>query len=344
MAEYRLRHLFTHIIAGAVGAGIVLGAQSLMQSSNTDNGTDTEEEFGTSVRDYLLDNPEVVVSAIKKYQADEQQKEVQAAKQFVKDNKAAFYNNANSPVVGNPNGDVTLVEFFDYNCHYCKGVAPDVAKLIADDPKLRMVDKMLPILGPTSIEAAKVALAARMQNPAIFEALNKALMVHEGILTSADIEKAARAAGAKWEQILVDKESDTVMNEIKANYSLAQKMGLSGTPGFVVGDEVFPGAQTYDQLKQAVAAARQAASAAPAPAADATPAPSAAAPAPTPSPDVSKTATVPAVASAPAPAPTATPAAPEKPADTKAAAPADKKVDDKSTPAAPTAPAATPKK
>ncbi len=316
MAEYRLRHLFTHIIAGAVGAGIVLGAQSFMQPNATDSGTDSEDEFGTSVRDYLQDNPDVVVNAIKKYQANQQQKEIDTAKQFVKDNKAAFFNNPGSPVVGNPDGDATLVEFFDYNCHYCRGAAPDVAKLIADDPKLRVVHKNLPILGPTSIEAAKVALAAHMQSQAIYEAINKAFWQHEGILTNADIEKIARGAGAKWDQILVDKESDAVMNEIKQNYDLAQKMGLSGTPGFVIGTQVYPGAQNYDQLKAAVAGARMAA--ANTPNAPATPSASAAMPpvtasgkAPT-APPVAPTAS----AAPPAPSPTAEPAPMPTPAPT----------------------------
>jgi len=257
MAENRFGALLTHVIAGAVGAGIVIGAQYVMQNNGPES-TDTEDEFGTSVREYLNDNPDVVVDAIKKYQAKEEQKQLAVAKQFVKDNKSAIYNNAGSPVVGNPDGDVTLVEFYDYNCHFCRGVAPDVAKLIADDPKLRVVHKQLPILGPESVEAAKVALAAHMQSQALYEAVNKAFWAHEGRLTNADIEKIARDAGAKWDQIVADKESDAVLGEIKANYDLAQKLGLSGTPGFIIGDNVFPGTQNYDQLKADVAAARAA--------------------------------------------------------------------------------------
>lgn len=320
MAEYRLRHLFTHIIAGAVGAGIVLGAQSLMQPSMTDGGTDTEDEFGTSVRDYLQDNPEVVVNAIKKFQSNEEQKQIQAGKQFVKDNKAAFFNNAASPVVGNPDGDATVVEFFDYNCHYCKNVAPEVAKLMADDSKLRMIHKHLPILGPESIEATKVALAANMQSQTTYAAINKAFWAHEGRLSKADIEKIAKASGAKWEQILVDKESDAVKNEIKANYELAQKMGLTGTPGFVVGEQILPGAQTFEQLKSAVSESRTASTANAAPAESAAPEPALPAAAKTTEPtaeptDLSKS------AASPTPAPAAQtidPTSPETPTDKKA--------------------------
>lgn len=253
MADNRFGSLITHIIAGAVGAGIVLGVQNFMPANE---GTDAGDEFGTSVREFLKANPDAVVDAIKQYQANEQKKQLDEAKKTIVENKATIYNSPNSPVVGNPNGDVTLVEFFDYNCHYCRGVAPDVAKLLADDPKIKLVHKHLPILGPSSVEATKVALAVRMQNPAAYEAISKNFLAHDGALSAADIEKAARDAGADWNKVLVDKESDAVKAEIKANYDLAQKLGLNGTPGFIVGDNLLPGAQSEAQLQDAVKAAR----------------------------------------------------------------------------------------
>ena len=256
MTDNKYSGIITHIIAGAVGAGLVLGAQTLMQPSG--DSAAAQAKFGADVSAYLKSNPDAVVAAIKQYQANEEKKQLDEAKQFVKDNSAAFYNDPNSPLVGNPNGDVTLVEFFDYNCHYCRGVASDVAKLQAEDPKLRIVHKHLPILGPSSIEATKVALAVRMQNPTAYETITKTFMTHDGPLTSADIEKAARDTGVDWNRVLVDKETDIIKNEIKSDYDLAQKLGLSGTPGFIVGDNLLPGAQNEAQLKDAVNAARSA--------------------------------------------------------------------------------------
>jgi len=255
MADNRFGTLITHLVAGAVGAGIVLGAQTMMQPQSTGPNP---AEFGNQVREFLKANPDAIIDALKQYQSNEQQKQLEIAKQIIVKAKPELYNNPFSPVIGNKDGDVTLVEFFDYNCHYCRGAEPDVLKLQAEDPKLRVVHKHLPILGPSSVEATKVALAVYMQKPAAYEAITKAFMSHDGALTSADIEKAARDTGVDWNRVLVDKESDAVKNEIKANYELAAKLGLSGTPGFVIGDNLMAGAQSEAQLKEAVDGARKA--------------------------------------------------------------------------------------
>lgn len=305
MADKRiLASILSNVISGAVGAGIVLGAQYFIAppAEPTILGPDAAgpAAFGAKVKDYLMSDPTVIISALQKHQADEEKSQIEAAKQFIKGSAAAILNDPASPVVGNPKGDVTLVEFFDYNCHFCRGVQPFVADLIAQDPNLRVVHKQLPILGPTSLDAAKVALAAHMQNPAAYETISKAFMAHEGVLTDADIEKTARDAGVDWKKILVDKESDAVKNEIRSDYELAQKLGLSGTPGFVVGDQLFPGAKSEEDLKAAIAAARTTAKTETAPsAATATP-PAAPAPQSNAAPDGAATS----AAAAPAPDPT----------------------------------------
>lgn len=276
------KSFLTGLIAGILGAMLVLGVHSMMKPSGTDGTTDVADEFGSNVREYLIGNPEVIIEALQKHQENQQQAQLDAAKQTIRSESAAIFTNPASPVLGNPAGDVTLVEFFDYNCGYCRRNAPDVAKLKTEDGKLRIVHKHLPILGPESLEATKVALAARMQDPAFYEKLNGAFMTHEGKLTSTDIEKLARESGANWEKILVDKESPDIQAEVKANYDLAQKLNLTGTPGFIVGEQFLPGAQTYDSLRTAVANSRAAATQTAAPAAPETPAeaPVAAVPAP----------------------------------------------------------------
>ncbi len=248
--------LLNSLLAGIVGAGLVLGAQALMKPASMDGTTDVADEFGTNVREFLIANPEVIIEALQKHQENQQQAQLNAAKDVILSESAAIFTNPASPVLGNLTGDVSLVEFFDYNCGYCRRASPDVAKLKAEDSNLRIIHKHLPILGPESLEATKVALAARMQDPALYEKVSTAFMTSEGKLNSNEIEKLARAAGANWEKILVDKESDDIKNEIKANYDLAQKLGLSGTPGFIVGSQFLPGAQTYDALKTAVNTAR----------------------------------------------------------------------------------------
>lgn len=273
------QNLLTTLLAAVLGAAIALGAQALMKPSGTEGTTDVSDEFGTNVREYLLANPNVVIEALQKHQQQEQQAQLDAAKQVVQAESQRIFTQPSSPIVGNQNGNVSMVEFFDYNCGYCRRAAPDVEKLIADDPNLRVIHKQLPILGPESLEATKVALAARMQDPAIYPKIHHAFMTHEGKLDAAAIEKIAREAGANWEKVLVDKESDTIKDEIKTNYELAQKLGLTGTPGFIVGSQFLPGAQPFEALKSAIDAERQQQSAAQSPDAAAAPAePTAAAP------------------------------------------------------------------
>jgi protein-disulfide isomerase len=302
----------TALAAGIIGAGLVIGVQYFTQAKYVE-GTDTGDEFGTSVREYLLGNPDVIVEALQKHQANQEQAQLDEARQLIVQHKDSIQNNPNSPVVGNPAGDAVLVEFFDYNCGYCRRNAPEVKKLMAEDKGLRVVHKHLPILGAESVEAAKVVLAARLQNPAFYETIHNAFIAHEGRLGLGDIEKITRAAGANWEKILVDKESEVVKAEIQANYEIAQKLGLNGTPAFIVGTELMPGAQSYDQLKEAAAKTRSGAALQPAPLAT----PAAAAPAP-----VATPADAPADAAAPAPVEPAAPTAAAPAATPEAPAPA----------------------
>ncbi|HRJ11766.1 MAG TPA: DsbA family protein [Alphaproteobacteria bacterium] len=250
------KSLLMSLLAGILGAVIVLGAQSLMKPAPTEGTTDVADEFGSNVREFLVANPEVIIEALQKHQENQQQAQLDAASEVIKAQAAAIFTNPASPVMGNPNGSATVVEFFDYNCGYCRRAAPDVEKLKAEDANLRVVHKHLPILGPESLEATKVALAARMQDPTIYEKLHHAFMKHEGKLDSTTIETLARESGANWEKILVDKESDAIKDEVKANYDIAQKLGLTGTPGFIVGTQFLPGAQPLEALKAAIVTAR----------------------------------------------------------------------------------------
>jgi protein-disulfide isomerase len=271
--------LISHLLAGVIGGAIVLGGQSLLKP--TMETTDAPDAFGNQVYEYLMSNPGVVIEAFKKNQDNEQQAQLNAASEIIKADSATIFNHPASPVLGNASGDVTLVEFFDYNCGYCRHNSPDVEKLIGADTNLRVIHKQLPILGPDSVEATKVVLAAQMQDPASYAKLHHAFMSQEGKLKMPDIERITREAGLNWEKILVDKESAAIGEEIKANYALAQKLGLTGTPGFIVGHNLLPGAQSFDALKTAIEGVRTAnASNAPAEPAAASPTDSSAAPAP----------------------------------------------------------------
>ena len=207
------------------------------------------------VREYLLKHPEVIVEAIDELQKRERADEERKAKQGLSQNKGKLFNDPASPVGGNPNGDVTLVEFFDYQCGYCKSVMADVQRLMKDDGKLKFVYKELPILGPASLTAAKAALAARGQGK--YEALHYALMGHRGQLDEATFMRLAASVGLATARLKKDMDSPEVQQAIGANLALAEQLGIRGTPGFVVGERIVPGAIKLDDMKKLVAEARK---------------------------------------------------------------------------------------
>jgi protein-disulfide isomerase len=159
-----------------------------------------------------------------------------------------------SPVGGNPDGDVTLVEFFDYNCGYCKRVMPAVEAVAEADPNLRIVYKEFPILSEGSMIAARAALASRAQD--LYEPFHEALMGFEGRIGESEVFAIAEGVGLDVEQLREDMGSDAVTAEIAANMDLARALQINGTPAFVVGDQVIPGAVPQAQLESAIAEAR----------------------------------------------------------------------------------------
>lgn len=198
------------------------------------------------VRDYLLTHPEILLEAMEALEKKQQAEGEKAAAEALKSNRKALEQNAMSPVGGNPKGDVTLVEFFDYNCGYCKRTHPERSAAVKGDGKVRVVYKEFPILAPSSKEAAKAALAANRQGK--YEAFHTALMTHEGRLDSDAIRATAKEVGLDMKKLEQDMGDPAIEAEIKANMELAQKLGIRGTPGFVIGDTVVPGAIETEQF------------------------------------------------------------------------------------------------
>jgi protein-disulfide isomerase len=209
------------------------------------------------VRDYLTKNPDILVEMTN--ELDKRQAAEQAEKQqkVIGDNAEAIFRSPLAQVAGNPNGDVSVVEFFDYNCGFCKRALPDVVKLAQNDNKVRLVLKELPIFGEESEGAAKVALASAKQGK-YFEMYQK-LFTEPG---KADKDKALRIAGelgldkGQLEKDMQDPEIQKSLDEAK---ELANKLGLQGTPLFLIGDRSIPGApdDLYDQLTKNVAEVRE---------------------------------------------------------------------------------------
>jgi protein-disulfide isomerase len=222
-------------------------------SRASETPTNLKAEVEKIVHDYLLANPEVIREAID--ELDRRQKVAEAAsrQRAVTQSADKLFNSRNQAVIGNPAGDVTLVEFFDYNCGYCKRALDDVAKLIAADPKLRVVLKDFPVLGPSSIEAAEIATAVRRQvSPEKFFEFHRKLLSTRGSIGKSQALAVAKEIGADPAKVEKDAKSPEAHAALKESMELADSLNLSGTPSWVLGREVIVGAVGYQQLKSKI--------------------------------------------------------------------------------------------
>ena len=163
----------------------------------------------------------------------------------------------NMALAGNPDGDVTVVEFFDYNCGYCKKAFEEIQSLLKDDKNAKIVFYDMPILGPDSLESSKWSLAAKKQNK-YFE-YHKALMGHQGGKDEATFKKLAEEAGLDAEKLAKDKNDPAIEEEIKTHIKTAQDLGIQGTPGFLINEKIFRGYIPYDVIQKTIKEERNAA-------------------------------------------------------------------------------------
>jgi protein-disulfide isomerase len=188
---------------------------------------------------------------------DKKQQEADAAKASttIKDNNATLFNSPHQVVLGNPQGKVQIVEFFDYNCGFCKRALTDMLDLIRDNPKLKVVLKEMPILGPGSVEAARVAIAVRMQDGGGAKSLDfhRRLLGGRGRADKDVALAAARDAGLDMTRIETDMASDEVQATLAESLQIARTLSINGTPGYVIGNSIISGAAGYNVLKARLA-------------------------------------------------------------------------------------------
>ena len=211
----------------------------------------TRQDVERILRQYLEDHPEVVVEALRAWQQREQARQAADTRQRVAARAPELYDDAETPFAGNPRGDVVIVEFFDYRCGYCRRNAPDLFALIESDPGVKVVFKEFPILGAASRLAARAALAAREQG--LYVAFHRALMTADIDFREDDILAVARAAGLDVERLRAGMESADIDAYLARTTSLARDLGIEGTPAFVIGGELYPGALGADDLERLVA-------------------------------------------------------------------------------------------
>ena len=210
------------------------------------------------VREYLVAHPEVIQDAMAELEKRQSAAESEKHKTAVKQYSQALFASPRQVVLGNPDGNVTFVEFFDYNCGYCKRAMDDMLTLLKDDPELKVVLKEFPVLGPGSVEAAQVAVAVRMQD----KTGKKYLEFHQKLLGSRGQADKARALavakdiGLDMGRLDKDLASAEVKATLQESFKLAEALGLNGTPSYVIGDDVVVGAVGLDALKEKVNSSR----------------------------------------------------------------------------------------
>ena len=206
--------------------------------------------LGPIIRDYLVQNPEVLRDAMTALEQKQKSQEDANRGQVVDSSRQQLFSSPYQGTVGNPQGKVTLVEFFDYNCGYCKHALDDMAKLLKTEPELKIVLKDFPVLGPGSIEAAQVAGAVRNQFKGDkFWQYHVKLLSTRGPVGKAQALAAAKDLGADMDQVARDMDKPDIKAGIQENMALADGLSLTGTPSFVVGKDVVIGAVGYDQLR-----------------------------------------------------------------------------------------------
>jgi len=216
-----------------------------------------KKEVEQVVRDYLKRNPEVLLDSIQALRQKEEAQARQAVAQNLKALKKDLEDNPGSPVGGNPTGDVTIVEFFDYRCPYCKKVFPSVQELLNEDRNVRYVFKEFPILGPVSVAASEAAVAGWYQDNSKYMTLHARLMNDKGSLSKDEVLLYAGTAGYDVDKIEKAMKSPEVQAELRKNARMAQALNITGTPAFIIGGQIIPGAISIQEMKDLVKTARQ---------------------------------------------------------------------------------------
>jgi protein-disulfide isomerase len=238
------------LAVGAMAAGYsVRAAEPLFDDAQ-------KEELHGIIRDYLVNNPDVIREAMEALQAQEEAAQATLVQDTVRQNADALFRSEYDVVIGNPEGNLTMVEFFDYNCGYCKRSLDDVVALVETDPEIKFVLKEFPILGEGSVFAARAAIAARKQGK--YWELHQAMMRERGTNDEAQVVRLAADLGLDVERLRADMEADEVDLTIQQNYSLAEAMGIQGTPAFLVDDRLIPGALGLEGLRTQIAEERAA--------------------------------------------------------------------------------------
>ena len=230
-----------------LGAAVAVLPVTAMAAEFTDQ---QRAEIGTIIREYLLQNPEVLVEVGQELDKRQQTAEGKARELALANNAAEIFHSDADLVAGNPSGAITMVEFFDYNCSWCKKGVPEVLRLLESDKELRLVMKEFPIFGEDSEYAARAALASKAQGK--YWQFHLAMLRHEGKVSKQGVDEIAAEQGLDLAKLKIDMETPAIREQIIRNQKLAQSLAINGTPAFIVDKKVIPGYLPHDGLLAAV--------------------------------------------------------------------------------------------
>ena len=245
------------IIAAAFGVAM-LALASPPQARAAEFSAPQKSEIEKIVRDYIVAHPEILQKAMAELEKRQAAGDAEKHQAAVKSNAQAIFSSPRQVNLGNPQGDVTFVEFFDYNCGYCKRAMADMFALMKEDPKLKVVLKEFPVLGPGSVEAAQVAIAVNMQDKTgkKYQQFHEKLMGGRGQATKATALAVAKDIGMDMARIEKDFGGPEVKATLQESFKLAEQLGMNGTPSYVIGDSVIVGAVGLEALREKVNTSR----------------------------------------------------------------------------------------
>jgi protein-disulfide isomerase len=245
-----MMRLVIGIVMGVAAAAIAVTPAAAQPFS-----AQQKQEIDELIHDYLQKHPEAIIQSLRAAQAKIVAERLAQQRKALVAKSEELLHDPNSPVGGNPNGNVTLVEFFDYRCPYCKAIEPWLETLIKEDGNLRVVYKEFPILGPVSIFASRVAIAAQKQGK--YVTFHDRMMALRGAIDDNAVLEVAKDCGLDMKKLKADMASAETKTIIQSDYALANALGIDATPGLVVGDRITMGAIDIEGLRKLIAAARQ---------------------------------------------------------------------------------------
>jgi protein-disulfide isomerase len=245
-----MRHC-TRFLILALACGSIAG----LQAHSTEIPGAQRQAIEGIIHDYLMKNPDVLIEALRSAQEKLHRDAEAKAEKALDDRRSEIFDDPPTPVGGNAQGDVTIVEFFDYRCPYCKQVQPSLETLLKEDHKLRFVYKEMPVLGAASVAAARAALAAQQQGK--YAAFHTAMMAAKGQISEDTVFKVAGSVGLDIDRLKHDMTAPDIDEAIKKNLALAEALNITGTSGFIIGRKIVTGALDPEALRKRIADARK---------------------------------------------------------------------------------------